>query len=65
MAAKQASPVDARRMVFLRKAMDLIVVVGVIYPAPGCELQWPGVSKIRAVVPPGAATSASAPSPGP
>ena len=25
------------------------IVVGVIYPAPGRELQWPGVSKIRAV----------------
>jgi hypothetical protein len=30
--------------------MDLIVVIGVIYPAPGHELQWPGVRKIRAVV---------------
>jgi hypothetical protein len=41
------------------------IVVGVIYPAPGCELQWPGVGKIRAVAPPAAAISASVLSPGP
>jgi hypothetical protein len=41
------------------------IVVGIIYPAPGCELQWPGVSKIRAVAPPAAAISASALSPDP
>ena len=30
------------------------IVVDVIYPAPGRELQWPGVSKIRPqCVPPG------------
>ncbi len=32
--------------------MDSIVIVGVIYHAPGHELQWPGVSKIRAIAPP-------------
>jgi hypothetical protein len=32
--------------------MDSIVIIGVIYPAPGCGLQWPGVSKIRAMVQP-------------
>jgi hypothetical protein len=44
--------------------MDSIVVIGVIYPAPGGELQWPGVSKIRAMAQPDAVTSASAPSQG-